>query len=89
MMSMSQIAEMVQPEPISTFDLFRVSAIEVAEEIQIVLSPRLMEDVATGDDLFKDTFGSIMFTSKLYRLSDKRGSCGNLWSTHGKTHVGP
>ena len=33
MMSMSQIAEMVQPEPISTFDLFRVSAIEVAEEI--------------------------------------------------------
>ena len=48
-----------------------------------------MENVATGDDLFKDTFGSIMFRSNLYRLSDKRGSCGNLWSTHGKTHVGP
>ena len=33
MVSMSQIAKMVQLEPISTFDLFRVSAIEVAEEI--------------------------------------------------------
>ena len=32
-MSMSQIGEMVQPEPTSSFDLFGVSAIEIAEEI--------------------------------------------------------
>ena len=32
-MSMSQIGEMVQPEPTSSFDLFRVSDIEIAEEI--------------------------------------------------------
>ena len=59
MMSMSQIVEMVQPEPASPFDLFRMFAIEVAEEIQIVLAPELMEDVTVGDDLFEDTFSSI------------------------------
>ena len=59
MMSMSQIVEMVQPEPASPFDLFRMFAIEVAEEIQIVLAPELMEDVTVGDDFFEDTFSSI------------------------------
>ncbi|KAL6323594.1 hypothetical protein AAG906_039185 [Vitis piasezkii] len=59
MMSMSQITEKVQPESASPFDLFRVSAIEIAEEIQTVLAPELMEDVAVGDDLFEDTFRSI------------------------------
>ena len=59
MMSMSQIAEMVQPESTSPFDLFGVSAIEVAEKIQIVLAPELMEDVTIGDDEFEDTFGFI------------------------------
>ena len=44
-MSMSQIAEMVQPESASSFDLFGVSAIEIAEKIQIVLALELMEDV--------------------------------------------
>ena len=34
-------------------------AIEVAKEIQTVLAPKLMEDVAVGDDLFEDTFNSI------------------------------
>ena len=59
MISMSQIAKMVQPEPTSSFDLFRVSAIEITEKIQIVLAPELMEDVAVGDDMFEDTFSSI------------------------------
>ena len=59
MMSMSQIVEMVQPEPASPFDLFGMSVIEVVEEIQIVLTPELMEDVTVGDDFFEDTFSSI------------------------------
>ena len=59
MISMSQIAKMVQPEPTSSFDLFRVSAIEITEKIQTVLAPELMEDVVVGDDMFEDTFSSI------------------------------
>ncbi|KAL6313427.1 hypothetical protein AAG906_003699 [Vitis piasezkii] len=43
--------------------------------MSMILSPRLMEDVATGDDLFEDTFGSIMFRSNLYGSSDKRDCC--------------
>ena len=57
--SMSQIAEMVQPKLASSFDMFEVSTIEVAEEIQKVLAPKLMEDVVVGDDMFEDTFSSI------------------------------
>ncbi|RVW58501.1 hypothetical protein CK203_110019 [Vitis vinifera] len=49
------IAEMVQPESASPFDLFGVSTIEVVEEIQTVLTPELMEDVTVGDDEFEDT----------------------------------
>ncbi|KAL6334574.1 hypothetical protein AAG906_018913 [Vitis piasezkii] len=41
----TRIVEMVQPEPASPFDLFGVSAIEVAEEIQTVLALELMENV--------------------------------------------
>ena len=52
MMSMSQIAKIVQPEPASPFNLFRVFAIKVAEEIQTVLALELVEDVTVGDDLF-------------------------------------
>ena len=66
-MSMSQIAEMVQPESTSPFDLFGVSAIEVAEKIQIVLAPELMEDVTIGDDEFEDTFG---FIEEVFKFVD-------------------
>ena len=59
MMSMSQITEMVQLKPVSSFDLFGMSAIEIVEEIQTVLAPELMEDVVVGDDMFEDTFSSI------------------------------
>ena len=54
---------MVQPKSISPFDLFEVSAIEVAEEIQTVLAPELMEDVTVGDDEFEETFSFIKGTS--------------------------
>ncbi|RVX11667.1 Retrovirus-related Pol polyprotein from transposon 17.6 [Vitis vinifera] len=59
----TRIVEMVQPKSISPFDLFEVSAIEVAEEIQTVLAPELMEDVTVGDDEFEDIFGFIEGTS--------------------------
>ena len=59
MMSMSQIAEMVQPESVSSFDLFGVFCYWVDEETQIVLTPELIEDVTIGDDEFEDTFGFI------------------------------
>ena len=59
MTSMSQITKRVQLKSASPFDLFEVFVIEVAEEIQTVLAPELMEDVSVGDDLFEDTFSSI------------------------------
>ncbi|RVX11331.1 hypothetical protein CK203_019617 [Vitis vinifera] len=77
MISMSQIAEMVQPELASSFDMFEGVTIEVAEEIQTVLAPELMEDVVVGDDMFEDTFSSIegasdfvdhLFHLKFYRI---------------------
>ena len=59
MMSMSQIAEMVQSESVLPFNLFGVSTIEVAEDIQTILALELMEDVTIGADEFEDTFGFI------------------------------
>ena len=58
-MSMSQIVEVVKPESASPFDLFGMSAIEVAEKTQTVLAPKLMKDVIVGDVEFEDTFGFI------------------------------
>ena len=51
-MSMSQIDEIVWPELASPFNLFRVSAIEVAEEIQTALTSEFPNDVIVVDDLF-------------------------------------
>ena len=59
MTSMSQIAKRVQPKSTPPFNLFEVSVIKVAEEIQIVLAPELMKDVVVGDDLFEEIFSSI------------------------------
>ena len=67
-MSMSQIVDMVQPKSASPFDLFGVSAIEVAEKIQTVLALKLMEDVTVGDDEFEDTFRFIEGASKFVDL---------------------
>ena len=63
MMSMSQIAEMVQFESALPFNLFGVSAIQVAEDIQTILALELMEDVTVSADEFEDTFGFIEGTS--------------------------
>ena len=57
---------MVQPESASPFDVFGVSAIEVVEEIQTVLTLELMENVTVGDDEFEDTFGFIEGTSDFH-----------------------
>ncbi|RVW15271.1 hypothetical protein CK203_082033 [Vitis vinifera] len=51
-MSMSQIGEIVHPELTSPFDLFRVSVIEIAEEIQIAPTPEILDiddDIARHD----------------------------------------
>ena len=58
-MSMSQIDEIVWPELASPFNLFRVSAIEVAEEIQTALTSEFPNDVIVVDDLFDGPAGPV------------------------------
>ena len=53
-MSVSQIDGIVQPELASPFDLFRVSAIEVADEIQTAFALKFSKDAIGDDDLFED-----------------------------------
>ena len=58
-MGMSQIDGIVQLKLASPFDLFRVFAIEVAEEIQTALDLEFSKDAIVVDDLFEDTIASI------------------------------
>ena len=58
-MSMSQIEEIVQPELASPFDLFGVSFINIAEEIQTAPAPDSAEDVLVVDDLFDGPIGLV------------------------------
>ena len=58
-MSMSQIDGVVQPELASPFDLFRVSIIEIAEEIQIAPAPGFSDDVTVIDALFEGPVGLV------------------------------
>ena len=51
-MSMSQIEEVVQLEFASPFDLFGVSVIKIAEEIQTTPTLEFTGDVIVADDLF-------------------------------------
>ena len=51
-MSMSQIDGMIQPKLTSPFDLFGVSAIKVAEEIQTTPDLEFTEDDIVVDGLF-------------------------------------
>ena len=44
MMTWSQIASIVQLQPVSPFDMFRVSTIEVLEGTQIIPVPELLDD---------------------------------------------
>ncbi|KAL6345765.1 hypothetical protein AAG906_017513 [Vitis piasezkii] len=58
-MSMGQIDEIFQPELASPFDLFGVSAIEVAEEIQIASDLEFLEDAVVVDVLFEGLIGPV------------------------------
>ena len=58
-MSLSQIEEIAQLELASPFDLFGVSAIEIAEEIQTAPTPEIAEDVIVIDGLFDDHVGLV------------------------------
>ena len=51
-MSLGQIDGTIQPELASPFDLFGVSIIEIAEEIQTTPAPEFADDVIVVDDLF-------------------------------------
>nr|CAN73588.1 hypothetical protein VITISV_026203 [Vitis vinifera] len=57
-MSMSQIKEIVRPEFAMPFNLFGLSAIEIAKEIQTVLTPKFTKDDIV-DVLFNDPVGSV------------------------------
>ena len=52
MMTVSQITGIVQLQPVSPFDMFGVSTIEVLEETQIIPVPELLED---DSSLFEGT----------------------------------
>ena len=58
-MSMSQINRIVQPKFVSPFDLFGVSTIEVAKEIQTASAMEFSKDDIVVDDLFEATVGPI------------------------------
>ena len=58
-MSMIQIEEIVQFELASPFDLFGVSIIKIAEEIQTAPAPDSAEDVLVVDDLFDGPIGLV------------------------------
>ena len=57
--SMSQIDGIVQPKLASPFDLFGVSTIEVAEEVQTAPTSKFSDDVIFVDDLLDDPVGPI------------------------------
>ncbi|WJZ84077.1 hypothetical protein VitviT2T_003702 [Vitis vinifera] len=58
-MSLSQIEEIAQPKLASPFDLFGVSAIEIAEEIQTAPTLEITEDVIVIDGLFDGPIGLV------------------------------
>eukprot|EP00261_Vitis_vinifera_P037221 XP_019078464.1 PREDICTED: uncharacterized protein LOC109123373 [Vitis vinifera] len=51
-MSLGQTEEIAPPELASPFDLFGVSVLEIAEEIQVAPTPEVVEDVIVAVDLF-------------------------------------
>ena len=58
-LSLSQIEDTVQPGLASSFDLFGVSTIELAEESLIAPVPEPIEDVIVGDVLFGSHVGVV------------------------------
>ena len=64
-MSLSQTEEMAPPELASPFDLFGVSVLEIAEEIQVAPTPEAVEDVIVAVDLFDGPVGLVEVASDL------------------------
>ena len=58
-LSLSQIEEIVQPELTSPFDLFGVSFIEIAEEIQTAPTSEITEDIIAVDDFLDGPIGLV------------------------------
>ncbi|RVW92144.1 Transposon Ty3-I Gag-Pol polyprotein [Vitis vinifera] len=56
-MSLSQTEEIAPPELASPFDLFGVSILEIAGEIQVAPTPEVVEDVVVAVDLFDGPVG--------------------------------
>ena len=61
-MTVSQITGIVQLQPVSPFDMFGVSTIEVLEETQIIPVPELLED---DSSLFEGTVSPVEGVSDL------------------------
>ena len=59
MMSLSQIEEIAPFELASPFDLFGVSVLEIAKEIQVAPTPKIAEDVIVVDVLFDGPVGLV------------------------------
>ena len=58
-MSLSQIEEIALLELASPFDLFGVSILEIAKEIQVAPAPEIAEDVIVVDGLFDGPVGLV------------------------------
>ncbi|RVW45301.1 Transposon Ty3-I Gag-Pol polyprotein [Vitis vinifera] len=64
-MSLSQTEEIAPPELASPFDLFGVSVLEIAGEIQVAPTPEVVEDVIVVVDLFDGPVGLVEGASDL------------------------
>ncbi|RVW78074.1 hypothetical protein CK203_059659 [Vitis vinifera] len=64
MVDMSLIANDVQLETISPFDLFGVLAIEMVEDVQLVLTFGLLIDVIHDDDVFEGVINLVVVESE-------------------------
>ena len=58
--NMSYITNYVQPKTVFQLDMFRVLAIEMVEDVQLVHAPRLLTDVTHDDDVFKGVISPIV-----------------------------
>ncbi|KAL6348577.1 hypothetical protein AAG906_016092 [Vitis piasezkii] len=59
--------KMLVPKTVFQLDMFRVLAIEMVEDVQLVHAPRLLTDVTHDDDVFKGVISPIM----VYDIEDE------------------
>ena len=64
MVDMSQITDDVHPETVSPLDLFEVLAIEMVEDVHLVLVPRLLTVIAHDDDVFEGVTSPVTVESE-------------------------